>query len=83
MGESWKITRLSGSLGAEVGGIALGTVGPAEAKEVLSLLLEHQVLFFSRTASKRRRARCFRAPFWRTCRASEFEEPFFESSRDI
>jgi taurine dioxygenase len=46
MGESWKITRLSGSLGAEVHGIALGKVGPAEAEEVLSLLLEHQVLFF-------------------------------------
>ena len=46
MSEAWKVTRLSGSLGAEVHGIALGKVGPAEAEEVLSLLLEHQVLFF-------------------------------------
>ncbi|HIF97382.1 MAG TPA: taurine dioxygenase [Myxococcales bacterium] len=46
MTESWTINRLSGSLGAEVHGVALGEVGPAEAEEIHSLLLKHQVLFF-------------------------------------
>ena len=41
-----KVTRLSPSLGAEVRGLALRDVGPAEAKEVENLLIEHQVLLF-------------------------------------
>jgi taurine dioxygenase len=40
------VTRLSGSLGAEIRGIALEEAGPAEAEMILSLLMEHQVLFF-------------------------------------
>jgi taurine dioxygenase len=43
---SLDITRLSGSLGAEIRGIALTDVGPQEAESILSLLMEHQVLFF-------------------------------------
>jgi taurine dioxygenase len=46
VGGNWEVVRLSGSLGAEVRGVALREVGPAEAEQVLSLLLEHQVLFF-------------------------------------
>ena len=46
MGGQWKIKRLSGSLGAEVRGVALGKVGPSEADKILSLLMEHQALFF-------------------------------------
>ncbi len=41
-----EVARLSGSLGAEVRGIPLGEVGPAEAKEIEGLLMQHQVLFF-------------------------------------
>jgi taurine dioxygenase len=40
------VTRLSGSLGAEVRGIRLTAAGPAEAEMIRSLLLEHLVLFF-------------------------------------
>ena len=40
------IRRLSGSLGAEVRGLALSSAGPEEAKQIESLLMEHQVLFF-------------------------------------
>jgi len=39
-------TRLSGSLGAEIHGIALAEAGPAEAETIRSLLREHLVLFF-------------------------------------
>jgi taurine dioxygenase len=41
-----EVDRLSGSLGAEVRGIALKEAGAAEAEGILSLLMEHQVLFF-------------------------------------
>ena len=41
-----EITRLSGSLGAEVRGLRLADVGPAEADVVRALLYEHMVLFF-------------------------------------
>lgn len=41
-----EVSRLSGSLGAEVRGIALSQAGPAEAELLLSLLMEHLVLFF-------------------------------------
>lgn len=41
-----EVTRLSGSLGAEVRGIRLTEAGPAEAATIRSLLLEHLVLFF-------------------------------------
>jgi taurine dioxygenase len=40
------IRRLSGSLGAEVRGLVLDGAGPEEAKQIESLLMEHQVLFF-------------------------------------
>ncbi len=40
------VTRLSGSLGAEIRGISLEKVGPAEADVIKSLLIEHLVLFF-------------------------------------
>ncbi len=40
-----EVVRLSGSLGAEVHGIRLGEVGPAEAKAIEALLIEHLVLF--------------------------------------
>lgn len=40
------VTRLSGSLGAEVRGLPLEKVGPAEADAILELLFEHLVLFF-------------------------------------
>jgi len=40
------VTRLSGSLGAEVRGVALAAAGPAQAETILALLMEHQVLFF-------------------------------------
>ena len=46
MSGSLQAVRLSGSLGAEVRGIALGKVGPAEADEIRDLLTEHLVLFF-------------------------------------
>ena len=46
MGGNLEVARLSGSLGAEVRGIALGKVGPAEADEIRDLLSEHLVLFF-------------------------------------
>jgi taurine dioxygenase len=41
-----EVTRLSGSLGAEIRGIRLTEAGPAEAAVIRSLLLEHLVLFF-------------------------------------
>lgn len=41
-----RIERLSGSLGAEVHGLRLQDVGPADTPAIRSLLLEHQVLFF-------------------------------------
>ena len=41
-----EVRRLSGALGAEVRGVSLGKVGPAEAETVQALLMEHQVLFF-------------------------------------
>lgn len=40
------VTRLSGSLGAEVRGLALNTVSPSDVQKLLALLHEHQVLFF-------------------------------------
>ncbi|MBW2393130.1 MAG: TauD/TfdA family dioxygenase [Deltaproteobacteria bacterium] len=40
------ITRLSGSLGAEVRGISLAKAGPGDADRLQSLLAEHLVLFF-------------------------------------
>ncbi len=46
MSGNLQAVRLSGSLGAEVRGIALGKVGPAEADEIRDLLTEHLVLFF-------------------------------------
>ena len=46
MDGTFRVTRLSGSLGAEVRGVALGAVGPAEAEKIRSLLTEHLVLFF-------------------------------------
>ncbi len=41
-----QVTKLSGSLGAEIRGIRLTDAGPAEAAKIQSLLLEHLVLFF-------------------------------------
>ncbi len=40
------IARLSGSLGAEVRGLSLDGAGSEEARQIESLLMEHQVLFF-------------------------------------
>jgi taurine dioxygenase len=44
------VTRLSGSLGARIEGIRLTEAGPAEAKRIRELLLEHLVLFFPHQA---------------------------------
>ncbi|MCP4905321.1 MAG: taurine dioxygenase [bacterium] len=41
-----EITRLSGSLGAEVRGLDLATADPADAETIKSLMNEHLVLFF-------------------------------------
>ncbi len=41
-----EVTRLSGSLGAEIRGISLDKAGPEDADRITSLLMEHQVLFF-------------------------------------
>mgnify|MGYP000997376089 CR=1 FL=1 len=41
-----EVRRLSGSLGAEVRGLALAKAGPAEVERLKALLLEHLVLFF-------------------------------------
>jgi taurine dioxygenase len=46
MSQKLEVRRLSGSLGAEVRGVALGRVSPVEAKEIEALLMEHLVLFF-------------------------------------
>jgi taurine dioxygenase len=46
MNEGLEVQRLSGSLGAEVRGLGLADVGPAEAEEIQQLLIEHLVLFF-------------------------------------
>jgi taurine dioxygenase len=46
MADSLEAKRLSGSLGAEVRGLSLGQIGATEARTVLDLLAEHQVLFF-------------------------------------
>ena len=46
LARSLDVTRLSGSLGAEIRGIALNQAGPSDAEQILSLLMEHQVLFF-------------------------------------
>ena len=40
------VVRLAGALGAEVRGISLKNVGPEQAEQITSLLVEHQVLFF-------------------------------------
>ncbi len=42
----WEVTRISGSLGAEIRGLSLKEVGPAEAERIQALLMEHLVLFF-------------------------------------
>jgi taurine dioxygenase len=44
--EPLTVTRLSGSLGAEIRGISLESATPADADAIRSLLLEHLVLFF-------------------------------------
>jgi len=44
--KSLEILPLSGSLGAEVRGLALEHAGPADAETLRALLLEHLVLFF-------------------------------------
>jgi taurine dioxygenase len=44
--ESWQVTRLAGSLGAEVRGLTLARLSEVEFAELQSLLLEHLVLFF-------------------------------------
>ncbi len=44
--ESWDVTRLSGSIGAEVRGLKLGDVGAEDTAAISQLLLEHMVLFF-------------------------------------
>jgi taurine dioxygenase len=41
-----QVRRLSGSLGAEVRGIALSNATPADASAIHALLMEHMVLFF-------------------------------------
>lgn len=41
-----EVVRLSGSLGAEVRGVALAEAGPSEAAAIGELLMEHKVLFF-------------------------------------
>jgi taurine dioxygenase len=41
-----EVARLSSSLGAEVRGLSLAQVGPAEVDTIQSLLIEHLVLFF-------------------------------------
>ena len=46
MNANLEVRRLSGALGAEVRGVSLGQVGPAEAEMIQSLLMEHLVLFF-------------------------------------
>jgi taurine dioxygenase len=46
MNENLEVVRLSGSLGAEVRGISLEQVGPAQAEMIQSLLIEHLVLSF-------------------------------------
>jgi len=43
---SLEVTRLSGSLGAEIRGIRLAEAGPPDAEQIESLLAEHLVLFF-------------------------------------
>lgn len=43
---SLDVTRLTGSLGAEIRGIDLAEVGPREADSIQSLLIEHLVLLF-------------------------------------
>jgi taurine dioxygenase len=43
---SMEVVRLSGSLGAEVRGVKLGAVDPAQADGIKALLTEHLVLFF-------------------------------------
>jgi taurine dioxygenase len=40
------VTRLAGSLGAEIRGVSLTEIGPAQVDEIQALLIEHQVLFF-------------------------------------
>jgi taurine dioxygenase len=42
----WKVSPLSGSLGAEVRGISLQQAGPDEVQQIRDLLDEHLVLFF-------------------------------------
>jgi taurine dioxygenase len=48
--DSLDVTRLSGSLGAEVRGLDLRSAGPEQAETILSLLMEHLVLFFPEQA---------------------------------
>lgn len=40
------VTRLAGTLGAEIHGITLSKAGPDEAESILELIAEHLVLFF-------------------------------------
>lgn len=44
--QALEVSRLSGSLGAEIRGIPLASAGPEEADAILELLTEHLVLFF-------------------------------------
>jgi len=44
--ESLEVSRLTGSLGAEVRGVDLTRAGPSEAETILELIAEHLVLFF-------------------------------------
>ena len=41
-----EVARLSSSLGAEVRGLSLAQVSPAEVEAIQTLLIEHLVLFF-------------------------------------
>jgi taurine dioxygenase len=44
--DALEVTRLAGSLGAEVRGLRLAAAGPADAETIQSLLTEHLALFF-------------------------------------
>lgn len=46
MSTDWKVNRLSGSLGAEITGVDLGTVSGQDVTAIKSALNEHMVLFF-------------------------------------
>ena len=67
---------LSGALGAEISGIDLTDVSDENFKKINNLLLEHKVIFFSKSTFDFRTTCCFSFKIWtirNTCLCKRFK----------